>query len=337
MKVAFIDFWPNFELENNYFFHLLKDVVDLEINQVDPDLMFLHSDSYRWKERWLYKDHPAKRVFWTMEGTPPLFDAHIYPPNPSVMTRGGVGYGEPNSLAAQKTNDSDRTYYYGRCDFALTHEIMEDSRHYRFPYWLYHIDWFDKGNYGGEPNLLIPLDQIGNNEYYNTPKTKFCAHIVSNPVEKRREIHKKLSEYKQVDGYGNCFGSGVSMNTFNGVNGPWEEEKLSILKDYRFSICFEQKLRAGYHSEKLFHAKVAGTVPIYWGDKSVNDDFNKKCFINLVDYDSIDDLVEYVKYVDSNEDVYQSYANEPLFVDNVIPDRFRPESVLKFFQETVLK
>ena len=337
MKVAFIDFWPNFELENNYFFHLLKDVVDLEINQVDPDLMFLHSDSYRWKERWLYKDHPAKRVFWTMEGTPPLFAADIYPPNPSVMPRGGVGYGEPNSLAAQKTNDSDRTYYYGRCDFALTHEIMEDSRHYRFPYWLYHIDWFDKGNYGGEPNLLIPLDQIGNNEYYNTPKTKFCAHIVSNPVEKRREIHKKLSEYKQVDGYGNCFGSGVSMNTFNGVNGPWEEEKLSILKDYRFSICFEQKLRAGYHSEKLFHAKVAGTVPIYWGDKSVNDDFNKKCFINLVDYDSIDDLVEYVKYVDSNEDVYQSYANEPLFVDNVIPDRFRPESVLKFFQETVLK
>ena len=127
------------------------------------------------------------------------------------------------------------------------------------------------------------------------------------------------------------------MNTFNGVNGPWEEEKLSILKDYRFSICFEQKLRAGNHSEKLFHAKVAGTVPIYRGDKSVNDDFNKKCFINLVDYDSIDDLVEYVKYVDSNEDVYQSYANEPLFVDNVIPDRFRPESVLKFFQETVLK
>ena len=57
----------------------------------------------------------------------------------------------------------------------------------------------------------------------------------------------------------------------------------------------------------------------------------------MVDYDSVDDLVEYVKYVDSNEDVYQSYAQEPLFVDNVIPDRFRPESVLKFFQETVLK
>ena len=57
----------------------------------------------------------------------------------------------------------------------------------------------------------------------------------------------------------------------------------------------------------------------------------------MVDYSSIDEMVEYIKYVDSNEDVYQAYANEPLFVDNVIPERFCPESVLKFFQETVLK
>lgn len=309
----------------------------MEINQVDPDLMFLHTDSYRWKERWLYKDHPAKRVFWTMEGEPPLFDADTYPPDPSIITRGGVGYGDPTSAATRATNDSDRKYYYGRCDFALTHEIMDDSRHYRFPYWVYHIDWFNVGNYGGEPNILTPLDKIINNDYYNTPKTKFCAHMVSNPISKRLEIHKKLSAYKKVDGYGNCFGEGVSMTAFHGVNGPWERQKLEVLKDYRFSICFEHKVRAGYHSEKLFHAKVAGTIPIYWGHKSIEDDFNKKCFINLVDYSSIDEMVEYIKYVDSNEDVYQSYANEPLFVDNVIPDRFRPESVLKFFQETVLK
>jgi hypothetical protein len=150
-------------------------------------------------------------------------------------------------------------------------------------------------------------------------------------------LHKKISAYKKVDGFGNCFGEGVGLSQFHGVNTPWEERKLELLKDYRFSICFENIAKEGYHTEKLFHAKVAGTVPIYWGHKSVENDFNKKCFINLVDYDSVDDLVEYVKYVDNNEDVYQSYANEPLFVNNVIPDRFRPESVLKFFQETVLK
>jgi len=336
MKIAFMDFWPNFERKNNYFYYLLKSAYEVEIDQKNPDLLFLHTDSYRFLGRKDYVDHPATRVFWTMEGEPPLFEADTYPPDPSIITRGGVGYGDPNSAASRLTNDSDRKYYYGRCDFALTHEIMEDARHYRFPYWVYHIDWFNAGNYGGEPNFLIPSDKVHNNEYHNSPKIKFCAHMVSNPTPKRLETHKKLSEYKKVDGYGNCFGEGVSMNAFHGVNGPWEKQKLEILKEYRFSICFEHKIRAGYHSEKLFHAKVAGTIPIYWGHKSVEDDFNKKCFINLVDYDSVDDLVEYVKYVDSNEDVYQSYAQEPLFVDNVIPDRFRAESVLKFFQETVL-
>ena len=337
VKIAFIDHWPNFERKNNYFYYLLKSAYEIEINQKNPDLLFLHTDSYRFLVRKDYADHPATRVFWTMEGEPPLFDADTYPPNPSIITRGGGGYGDPTSAATRATNDSDRKYYYGRCDFALTHEIMEDARHYRFPYWVYHIDWFNAGNYGGEPNFLIPPDKVHNNEYHNIPKIKFCAHMVSNPTPQRLEAHQKLSEYKKVDGYGNCFGDGVGMNAFHGVNGPWEKQKLEILKDYRFSICFEHKIRAGYHSEKLFHAKLAGTIPIYWGHKSVENDFNKKCFINLVDYDSIDDLVEYVKYVDSNEDVYQSYANEPLFVDNVIPDRFRPESVLKFFQEKVLK
>ena len=47
-------------------------------------------------------------------------------------------------------------------------------------------------------------------------------------------------------------------------------------------------------------------------------------------------MVEDIKQIDQDEDRYQSYANEPLFVDNVIPDRFRPEAVLGFFKDTVL-
>jgi hypothetical protein len=274
-----------------------------------------------------------------MESTPPLFDADTYPPEISIRTQGGVGHGDPNSQATLATNDSNRAYYYGRCDFALTHDIMDDPRHYRLPWWTGFIDWFHKGNYGedSEPSFLNPPEEIFSNKYIDVPKTKFCAHIASNPVYNRIEVHKKISAYKKVDGFGNCFGEGVGLSQFHGVNTPWEERKLELLKDYRFSICFENIAKEGYHTEKLFHAKVAGTVPIYSGHKSVENDFNKKCFINLVDYDSIDDLVEYVKYVDSNEDVYQSYAQEPLFVNNVIPDRFRPESVLKFFQEKVLK
>jgi len=70
---------------------LLRSAYKVEINQRDPDLIFLHTDSYRFCDRKNYIDHPATRVFWTMEGEPPLFGADIYPPNLSVITRGGVG------------------------------------------------------------------------------------------------------------------------------------------------------------------------------------------------------------------------------------------------------
>lgn len=337
MEIAFIDHWPDFQFKNNYWFYLLRSAYEVKINQQDPDLIFLHTDSYRFCGRKNYIDHPATRIFWTMEGEPPLFDADTYPPDPSIITRGGVGYGDPTSAATRATNDSDRKYYYGRCDFALTHETMDDSRHYRFPYWVYHIDWFGVGNYGGEPNFLIPPHRVHANEYHDAPKTKFCAHMVSNPTKNRLQAHQKLSQYKPVDGYGNCFKEGVSMTNFHGVNSPWEKAKLEILKDYRFSICFEHKVRDGYHSEKLFHAKVAGTIPIYWGSSTVSQDFNPDCFINLNDFESIDAMVERIKEIDQNETLYQQYAQAPLFVDGVIPDRFKPEAVLKFFKETVLK
>ena len=339
MKVAFVDHWPNFRRKNNYYYHLLSLAYDVEIDQENPDLIILTTDPYRFLQRKKFANSSATRVFWTMESTPPRFDSDSYPPNPSIITNGGVGYGDPDSRATQATNDSNRSYYYGRCDFALTHDIMDDPRHYRLPWWTGFIDWFHVGNYGAdsEPSFLNPPEEICSNKYIDAPKTKFCAHIASNPVRNRMEAHRKINAYKKVDGLGNCFGEGVGLSQFHGVNTPWEESKLEFLKDYRFSICFENIAKEGYHTEKLFHAKVAGTIPIYWGHKSVENDFNKKCFINLVDYSSIDEMVEYIKYVDSNEDVYQSYANEPLFVDSVIPDRFRPESVLKFFQETVLK
>ena len=57
MKLAFIDFWPNFEEDNNYWYHLLDSAYDVEIDpnnrngKATPDLMFLHTDSYRFLDR----------------------------------------------------------------------------------------------------------------------------------------------------------------------------------------------------------------------------------------------------------------------------------------------
>ena len=321
LKLWFADFWPNFYYDNNYFYYLLKTAYDVELDQENPDILFLSADPYRQIERDKYKGTSATKVFYTMEGVPPLFDKGTYPPHTNIITKVNkeIIYASEGALS--------RDYFYGQCDFALAHDVLDDARYRRFPYWAYQINWFDQNDYV-EPDFLLPLEELDNNVYKNTPKTKFCAHIFNNTYQNPRlEIHKKLSEYKNVDGHGEPFG-----NSFY----PWEKRKLEIYKDYKFAICFENSIREGYHTEKLFHAKIAGTLPIYWGHSSVSNDFNSKGFINLNDYESVDELVEYVKKIDQDDDLYNSYIQEPLFSDNIISNEFQPASVLEFFQNTIL-
>jgi hypothetical protein len=138
----------------------------------------------------------------------------------------------------------------------------------------------------------------------------------------------KLGKYKNVDGYGTPFN-----NWFYG-----EKKKYEILSKYKFSICVENSISpyGGYYTEKLFHAKTAGTVPLYWSDKKCSNDFNEKSFINLTDFETIDQFVDYIKEVDNNKKLYENYLKEPLFLNNKINDEFRPENVLRFFEEKIL-
>ena len=330
LKIWFADLWPYFYYDNNYFYHLLNTAYDVEVDESDPELIIYSHDPYQNVDRKRNESKNAKRVFWSMEGVPAKLDSETtYPPASVITTRVGEAttHMDPLSNLTGDANDSNReSYYYQKCDFALGFDINDDSRYKRFPYWTYQINWFDKSSYV-DPDLLIPEANISNNEYYNTPKTKFCAAFFSNLISNRMEFYNKLSEYKQVDGYGDHFGNGFF---------PWSKKKLEISKDYKFVSCFENKLRPGYHTERLYDAKLAGAVPIYWGHSTVANDFNVKSFINLNDYDSIDELVEYIKEVDQNDDLYNSYAQEPLFTNNTIADEFKPDAVLDFFTNTVL-
>ena len=342
LKLWFADFWPQFYYDNNYFYHLLKTAYDVELDEENPDILFLSCDPYQNQERLKYKDKITKRVFYTMEGIPAKLDQETsYPPSVSIRTTAGsqtTYVSDPLSDLTGDSEDSDRVkYYYSKCDFALTHDVTSDTRHKRLPYWAYQIDWFNKATYNaqyqgydvsyGEPALLIRESDINDNQYKNTTKTKFCVSFFNNSTGNRIEAYEKLNAYKTVDGYGDYFGNGFY---------PWEKRKLEISKDYRFIFCFENKIREGYHTEKLFHAKIAGAVPIYWGHSSVSNDFNTKAFINLIDYESIDEMIEDIKQIDQNEERYQSYINEPLFVDNTIPESVKPDAILKFFKDTVL-
>jgi hypothetical protein len=131
-------------------------------------------------------------------------------------------------------------------------------------------------------------------------KTKFCALIAGNPEGLRINMYKQLSQYKQVDGYGNMFGRAL------------RQSKFDLLKEYKFCLCPENSVYDGYVTEKLIDAYAGGCVPVYSGDVSVINDFNDKAFLNYQYARNMDWFVGTVKVFDENIEHYQYAYEQPL-------------------------
>jgi len=64
--------------------------------------------------------------------------------------------------------------------------------------------------------------------------------------------------------------------------------KSDILKDYNFSICFENVYgHEGYITEKIFDCLLAGTIPIYKGAPNINNYIPQNCFLQFDDFANI--------------------------------------------------
>ena len=99
---------------------------------------------------------------------------------------------------------------------------------------------------------------------------------------------------------------------------PYHGCKIDLMSKYRYNICFENTLHPGYVTEKLLEAKVAGCIPIYYGSDSAAIDFSSNCYLNLVNYKSLDELILHIVELERNPRKFQQIASEPLF--SVKPD-----------------
>ncbi len=133
----------------------------------------------------------------------------------------------------------------------------------------------------------------------------FCSFVVSNdkanPI--RKEAFEKLSTYRKVDS------GGRYLNNVGMPNGV--PDKLRFENNHKFSICFENSNHPGYMTEKIVEAFAARTIPIYWGDPLVTEVFNKDAFVNVNDFASVDDMVEYVKKIDQDDMMYMKMLGTP--------------------------
>jgi len=99
--------------------------------------------------------------------------------------------------------------------------------------------------------------------------------------------------------------------------GNWIAGKLDFLKKYKFTIAFENARANGYTTEKLIHAFQGHTIPIYWGNPRVAEEFNPRAFVNANDYgNDLDAVVRRVAEIDSNDALYlDMLAQDPLRPD----------------------
>lgn len=199
---------------------------------------------------------------------------------------------------------------YG-ADWAFSFDYLDDTRNYRLPHYLLYPGYYDLVNKQVDENLV---------------NRKFCSFVVSNGNCKlRNEFFIKLSKYKKVDSGGKFMCNLISPI----VN------KRDFQAQYKFSITYENGAyrgeQIGYSTEKIMESMVVNSIPIYRGNPKIDLEFNKKSFISYYDFKNDDDMIDYIIYLDQNDNEYMKVMKQPWFPNNnQIPDNNKLENIKSF-------
>lgn len=84
-------------------------------------------------------------------------------------------------------------------------------------------------------------------------------------------------------------------------------DKVDIMKHYLFHLAFENQCEGDYITEKLWQALASGTLPVYYGAPNVAEHAPPHSVINANDFETTQDLIDYLNKVANNQTLYESY------------------------------
>lgn len=184
------------------------------------------------------------------------------------------------------------------CDYAIGFERLEfGDRYLRFPF------YYGMDEYSNDLRLASKKHQNVTDKMYDR---EFCSFVYSNSDadSMRLCLFDALSEYKKVDA------GGALRN--NLPHGPVQDKRL-FERQYKFSIACENSSHYGYVTEKILQSFAAQTIPIYYGDPSIESDFNPRAFINCHDYNSLDEVIQVIGAIDQDKNKYLEMLRQPAF------------------------
>lgn len=228
---------------------------------------------------------------------------------------------------------------FNECDYAMCHDRLElgdryiradVGERYGTPIGNLEPDWIEKGiSISGWINssLIDIKDKIQNRSIVSEKliNRRFCNFIYSNEsfgegAVLRKKFCLELMKYRRVDCPGRVLnnmkdGLGIRWSVKDGrdsIVDNWTSTKLEFIKNYKFTIAFENTAIPGHTTEKLIHPFYAYSIPIYWGNPDVVADFNPKAFINCNDYNNDWRAVcKRIKELDQDHEQYLEMLRQP--------------------------
>lgn len=139
-------------------------------------------------------------------------------------------------------------------------------------------------------------------------KDRLAVWTVSNCGGMRDLIVRKLQNHIRVDVFGNC------GEDFYQPEVEWEscerytKECNNLLKRYKFQLALENGYCEDYVTEKYWGTPLnLGIVPVVLGGANYSKLAIPGSYINVLDFDSVKALADYLAYLDKNDTAYMEY------------------------------
>jgi hypothetical protein len=171
MNISYVDFWPGFDRNSNWFNLLLKGAFpDREIKITSPEYADIIFFSCFGSEQLVYKNSKAIKILYLGENERPE---------------------------------------YSIADYSLSFDFDDyNGKNFRLPHWFLYINWWDEPNFH---HAQIPLNaltqELDPEEIWS--RKEFCSIMIGNPVQNRIDIATKLNDIAPVHGYGKVFNNPV--------------------------------------------------------------------------------------------------------------------------------
>ena len=274
LKVAFVDFWPEWK-DEDFITPILETQYELIEDRQNPDVVF-HSVFGRQAD-----GYDCRKVLFL---------------------------GENKRPGAYNTT------------YSISFDPVTETN-FRLPLWQVFLL--------RKPSLMDSLF-----ERFRHPKfDEFCSFTVSNPANFiRNSVFQQLNSYKMVKSYGRYLTNSHELQEAS-RDRYWRDAKEEFFRSraHKFCIAYENNPYRYYCTEKLMDAFLGGSMPIYWGDPRVAEDWNEKAFINAT---RMSDVASEVKRLDRSDALFMERYAQPVFTDE---QRERHINTLGEFKSWLLK